>query len=254
MPVGSTLSRMRREQGKTMAEAEVSTKIMGRMLSALENERWDELPAPVYVKGYIQNYASFLGVDPLPLLEEYARDTGARPERVERVPLQRIPERTVVPHRLDLHAIPRRAWMALVAAVLVVALFAWGISALLSRDDTPPPITPETTATPTPSAEQPSATGQTGGTAGTNAPAGSFVLTVSVADAQSSWLQVTVDSLTAYEGTLPGGELKEWTVTEDAVVRVGKPAAVTITRDGQPVEIPAAAGGIAQVTLFADTN
>jgi cytoskeletal protein RodZ len=255
MPVGSTLSRLRREQGKTMAEAEVATKIMGRMLSALENERWDELPAAVYVKGYIQSYASFLGVDSAPLLEEYARDVGVRTERVERVPLKRIPERTVVPHRLDLHAIPRRAWTVLAAAVLVMALLVWGISALLSRDDTPTPILPETTSTPTSTpADQPATTGETDDAAATDNPAGSFVLAIGVAEGQSSWLQVTVDSLTAYEGTLPAGAMKEWTVTESAVVRVGKPAAVTITRDRQPVEIPAATEGIAQVSLFADAE
>ncbi|MHB1323116.1 MAG: helix-turn-helix domain-containing protein [Coriobacteriia bacterium] len=147
MPVGTTLMNLRRERGKTLAELENGTKIMGRMLSALENERWDELPAPVYVKGYIQNYASVLGVDPMPLLDEYAKDISARPERTV---LRKIPESTVVPNRMDVHDIPRQAWVALAAAVLVVALIVWGISALMTRDDAPPPIPPETTTTPTP--------------------------------------------------------------------------------------------------------
>lgn len=241
MPVGETLVKLRRERGKTLVDMEGSTRIMGRALSALENGRWDELPAPVYVKGYIQNYASVLGVDPKPLLEEYERDTSAL---VERTPLRRIPERTVVPHRLDVHDIPRQAWIAIAIAVLVVALVVWGISALLSRDDTPPPIPPETTQTPSPS----SAT-----EADTVAPEGAFILRVQVAEGQSSWLQVTVDSLTAYEGTLPGGETKQWTVSDRAVLRVGKPDVVSITRDGQPVTIPPAEG-MAEVALDADAE
>lgn len=248
MPIGTTLSNLRRQQGKTMADMEQSTKIMGRMLSALENERWDELPATVYVKGYIQNYAHSLGVDAAPLLEEFAADLGKTHAVHE--PLKRIPERTVVPHHLDIHDIPKGAWMAVAAAVLVVALAVWGISALMSRDDTPTPIAPETTSTTLPN----TGTGTTAvGEAGTGAAtAGVFVLKVAVAEGQSSWLQVTVDSLVAYEGTLPGGESKMWTVTSDAVVRVAKPASVSVTRDGQPVEIPAAAAdGISQVTLAA---
>lgn len=248
MPVGEKLAALRRERGKTMPDLESATKIMGRMLSALENERWDELPAPVYVRGYIRSYAQALGVDPEPLLEEYTRDTSA--PHTEHVPLRRIPERTVVPHRLELHALPRQVWIAVAIAVLVVALLVWGISALVSRDDTPTPIAPETTSTVGASAEE-TVTEAVTGAVSENA----FILKVAVAEGQSSWLQVRVDGLVAYEGTLPGGEPKMWTVTDSAVVRVGKPAAVTITRDGQPVTIPAAAeGAIAELTLATATE
>jgi cytoskeletal protein RodZ len=239
VPLGTTLTNLRRERGKTLADIENATKIMGRMLSALENERWDELPAPVYVKGYIQNYASALGVDARPLLDEYARDTAVHSEHV---PLRRIPERTVVPHRLDVHQIPRRAWIAIAVAVLVVALLVWGISALLGRDEEPPPIPPETTST-VPATSQ--------GVTGSQLPEGAFLLGVTVAEGQSSWLEVTIDSFIAYQGTLPGGEAKEWTVTDTATLRIGKPSAVAVTRDGQAVAVPDAQGAIAEVTLAA---
>lgn len=248
MPVGATLASLRRERGRSLADVESATKIMGRMLSSLEGERWDELPAPVYVKGYIQNYASFLRVDAAPLLEEYAHDIAKRPERPERLPLARIPERTVVPHQLDIHKIPVRAWRALAVAAVVVALLAWGISALLGRDKTPTPIAPETSATTQPDGSAP-VSGQ--GTGAAQTPAGTFLLKVSVAEGQSSWVQVRVDSLLAYEGTLPGGDSKQWTVAKDAVVRVGKPAAVTITRDGQDVVMMPPVNGISEVTLTA---
>ncbi|MRR12686.1 helix-turn-helix domain-containing protein [bacterium] len=245
MPIGTTLTNLRRERGKTLADMESSTKIMGRMLSALENERWNELPASVYVKGYIQNYASALNVDPKPLLEEYAKDIAVVPH-AEAAPLRRIPERTVVPHRLDVHQIPRKAWIAVAVAVLVVALLVWGLTALLGGDEEPPPIPPETTGT-----VEPDDTSSEAVTSGAQAlPQGAFALSIEVAEGQSSWLQVTVDSLVAYEGTLPGGETKQWDVSDAAVIKVGKPAAVTITRDGQVVTVPPAEG-IAEVTLVA---
>lgn len=251
MPVGAKLTALRRERGKTSSDIESATKIMGRMISALENERWDELPAKVYVRGYIQNYAQYLGVDPAPLLEEYERDIGAR---VEHAPLRRIPERTVVPHRLDVHDIPKQVWTAIAVAVFVIALVVWGISALAGRDDAPPAIAPETTST---AGTDAAGTGAGAGDLGavtTPATGGAFILKIEVAEGQSSWVQARVDGLIAYEGTLPGGESKMWTVTDAAVIRVGKPAAVTLTRDGQPVTIPPATDGIAQVDLTAGTQ
>lgn len=246
MPVGEKLAALRRERGKTLPDLEYATKIMGRMLSALENNRWDELPDPVYVRGYIRNYAQYLGVDPDPLIAEYERDTTTQPEHT---PLRRIPERTVVPHRLDVHDIPKQAWIAIAVAVLVVALIVWGISALMSRDEEPTPIAPETTAT------APADTENTVSEAVTEAVTeGAFSLKVEIAEGQSSWLQVRVDDMIAYEGTMPGGESKMWTVTSSAVVRIGKPAAVTLTRDGQPVVVTPAAEGITELTLTTDTE
>lgn len=249
MPVGTTLMNLRRERGKTLAEIESSTKIMGRMLSSLENGRWDELPATVYVKGYIQNYASALGIDAKPLLEEYAKDISV-PSQTDSVPLRRLPSTTVVPHRLDVHQIPRGAWIAVAAAVIAVALLVWGVTALFKRGDTPPPIAPEATATPGATGSAPEDSEQ----ASTEALAdGSFRLSVAVAEGQSSWLQISVDSMIAYEGDLPGGESKQWDVSDEAVIKVGKPTAVTIRRDGQAVAIEPSEG-IAEVTLVAQTG
>lgn len=252
MPVGKTLAAERRRQNKSLVEIQTSTRIMGRLLNALEAERWEDLPSSVYVKGYIQNYAHALGIDPAPLLAEYAADREATPPRST---LERIPGRTVVPHRREVHAIPRQVWLVLVAAIAVVALLVWGISALLSTDDAPPPIPPVTpTDTIEPTSTVPGVSGAEAtipatGTASTPAP-DAFTLTVAVDAGQSSWLKIEVDGLTAYEGTLPGGQEKSYSVTDNAVVRIGKPASVTVMRDDQVVEVPLGQG-TAEVRLSA---
>lgn len=252
MPVGKKLAAERRSQAKTLADVVAATKIMGRMLEALENERWEELPAPPYVKGYIQNYAYALGIDAGPLLEEYQKDISvALP--VARTPARQIPDRQIVPHRHEIHAIPTKAIVTVFAAIVVVVLALWGISALAGRDDTPPPIAPEATSTPVAPGTGSTDTSATGtqGDVPADVPEGAFALTVSVAAGDSSWVRVLVDGLVAYEGTLPGGEPKSWTVATSAVIRAGKPTAVTVTRDGRTVEFPPQRDGIAEVTLSA---
>ena len=257
MSVGKSLVAARRSQGKSLTEIVAATRIMSRMLDALEHERWDDLPAPVYVKGYIQNYATALGLDPAPFLEEYAADQqGVVPKtRLERT-LESIPARPVVPQRRELHAVPRQVWIALAVALVLVGLVVWGITALLTRDDTPPPLAPVTTPTSTIETTEP-VPGVTGDEATATPdedaealPAEAFTLSVLVADGQASWLRVTVDGLVAYEGTLPGGEPKEWTVTDEAVVRIGKPASVTVMRDDTVVDVPLGQG-IAEVRILA---
>ena len=255
MPVGKTLAAERRSQGKTLVEIQTSTRVMGRLLQALEEERWDDLPSPVYVKGYIQNYAHALGIDAAPLLAEYAADQASRAAAPR---LERIPGRTVVPHRREVHEVPRQVWISLAIGVVLVALAFWGISAVLSSDGAPPPIPPAgvTTSTPETTATAPGITGTEAepttvtATPASDAPDG-FELVVNVAAGESSWLKIEVDGLTAYEGTLPGGQEKRYTVTGDAFVRIGKPASVTVTRDGEPVPVPLGQG-IAEVRIVAD--
>jgi cytoskeletal protein RodZ len=251
VPVGHTLASERRKQGRSLADVERATKIMGRMLDALEHERWEDLPATVYVKGYVQNYAQFLGMDPGPLLEEFAQDLG---KTTHRTAIERIPERTVVPHRREVHELPRRLWLGIAIGVAVLALLLWIISSVARRDEEPPPVpvtttgTVETTATP--GLTDPASVTPGLDPATETVPEGSFALAVQVAEGESSWLRVTVDGEVVYEGTLAGGQPREWVVADEAVVRVGKPGSVTITRDDDVVEVPMG-GGIAEVTLTA---
>ena len=56
-----------------ISEVEVGTKIRAKYLRALENEEWDLLPGPVYVKSFLRTYADFLGLDSRLLVDEFKR-------------------------------------------------------------------------------------------------------------------------------------------------------------------------------------
>jgi len=47
------------------------TRISARWIAALEQERFDQLPATVFVVGYVRNLARALGVEPNDLLTRY---------------------------------------------------------------------------------------------------------------------------------------------------------------------------------------
>jgi cytoskeletal protein RodZ len=71
--IGSTLRESRMRARIDISEVEVGTKIRAKYLRALENEEWDLLPGPVYVKSFLKTYADFLGLDSRLLVDEYKR-------------------------------------------------------------------------------------------------------------------------------------------------------------------------------------
>ena len=84
--IGATLREARMRQRIDISEVESETKIRAKYLRALENEEWDLLPGPTYVKSFLRTYAEALGLDGKLLIEEYK----LRHERLSDVELQPI--------------------------------------------------------------------------------------------------------------------------------------------------------------------
>jgi cytoskeleton protein RodZ len=71
--IGATLREARMRERIDVSEIEAKTKIRAKYLRALENEEWDLLPGPTFVKSFLRTYAQALGLDDKALLEEYKR-------------------------------------------------------------------------------------------------------------------------------------------------------------------------------------
>src|ERR671915_1897969 len=69
--IGETLREARMRRRIDMTEVETATKIRGKYLRALENEEWELLPGPTFVKTFLRTYADYLGLDARNLVEEY---------------------------------------------------------------------------------------------------------------------------------------------------------------------------------------
>src|SRR5262245_18146086 len=73
---GDGLRALREERGSSLDELARATRVSVRQLEALEAGRLDDLPAPVFVRGFIRAYCHALGEPPEAALERYARLTG----------------------------------------------------------------------------------------------------------------------------------------------------------------------------------
>lgn len=72
--LGSRLAEARQQKGLSLADAERQTRITRRYLEALETDRFHLLPAPVYARGFLRNYARFLGLNADELLAQMPAD------------------------------------------------------------------------------------------------------------------------------------------------------------------------------------
>src|SRR3954462_12716366 len=88
--VGQTLRETRMRNRIDITEVEAGTKIRAKYLRALENEEWDLLPGPTFVKTFLRSYADYLGLDARQLVEDY-KQRFERPSAMELTPFARGP-------------------------------------------------------------------------------------------------------------------------------------------------------------------
>jgi hypothetical protein len=69
--IGNSLREARLRRHIEFSDAEHGTKIRGKYLRALEDERFELLPSHTYVKGFLRSYAEYLGLDGQLYVDEY---------------------------------------------------------------------------------------------------------------------------------------------------------------------------------------
>src|SRR5215212_441278 len=115
--IGETLREARMRRRIDMTEVETTTKIRAKYLRALENEEWELLPGPTFVKSFLRTYAEYLGLDARLLVEEY-RQRFERPSTQDLTPFSAA--------RLG-GLRRRRARLAAMGPVLVVVVLVVGL-------------------------------------------------------------------------------------------------------------------------------
>jgi hypothetical protein len=121
--IGSTLREARMRARIDISEVEARTKIRAKYLRAIENEEWDLLPGPVYVKSFLRTYGDYLGLDSRMLIDEYKR-TYERPSDHEMRPIAALSRDRERQSRGPL--LPPWVAIAVVLVVVVVVLYILG--------------------------------------------------------------------------------------------------------------------------------
>lgn len=115
----------RERKGVDLYRAERDTKIRARYLDALERGDWRALPGAVYTKGFLRNYALYLGLDPEDVLRQWRRERGDVRE-TEPIAVRR----PIVEPRQRLTFSPGVVWAALLTLGVIAFVAYLGVQLL----------------------------------------------------------------------------------------------------------------------------
>jgi len=96
--VGEILQTARQRKGVDLARAERETKIRARHLMALESGDIADLPAPVYAKGFLRNYSTYLGLDADEMLARWRKEID-QPRDADKPAVKPPPQPITTPSR-----------------------------------------------------------------------------------------------------------------------------------------------------------
>jgi cytoskeleton protein RodZ len=117
--LGEQLRAARTAMSKSLDEISNDTNISKQYLAALEEDKYDIFPAPIYIRGFLNVYARYVGLDPDALMDQYDKSNmlgklhetsegAARKPKVERKTRRRF--------------IPL---IVIILAIICLAIFAW---------------------------------------------------------------------------------------------------------------------------------
>lgn len=233
--LGVWLKRARESRQIDLDEAEKHLRIRKRYLQALENGDYDALPGPVQARGFLRNYARFLGLPVEEALARYEADLSGQPMQ----PQMRAPQSQQAPDRPTLFAPPPTMeeeseekptlmptlLLILLGIAVFFALIAAGGLLYLHFANAQPTATPAlSTSTPTVAA----LVTEEAGPAPTFVPAVDGLVHIRVEPQEHAWIRVTADDIVIYQGIAAPGTPIETAAKRLCTVETGNGGAFHI--------------------------
>ncbi|HYK52566.1 MAG TPA: RodZ domain-containing protein [Candidatus Eremiobacteraceae bacterium] len=219
--IGSEFRSAREQLGMTTAQAAQRLHMRAMFVDALEREEWKTVGEPVYVRGFIRNYARLLGLDTEAFVAAFNRsDFAEAPPLDETFEFER-------PARNRFRYPWLLAGMSALAIFLVLKVV-WTMvtpsAAGHSELHAPAATAMVTNAQPAliPGANAAARSQQNG-------------VDLRLDLTQSCWLSVTVDGKRVVYQTLPAGTVKEFHGVREITMRAGNAGGVVATIDGQHI-------------------
>ena len=280
---GARLKQERVQRGITLDEISLSTKIGTRMLRALEEEHFDQLPGGIFNKGFVRAYAHFLGIDEDEAVADFLVASGATPTEPKSEPHEVLGAEVTAVATDEPSANLPWGWFAVVLLVIALGFAVWGFysrdagigakkAALPARVQESVPASNSVAASSStnkaaaslPSVNPASSTGPAVSTARavvpasavrTDSPAARIAaspLVLQIRARGDSWLSISVDGEVTMQNTLVAPAEKTVRAQNEIMVKAGNVGVLDFEFNGKPVPAP---GNVGEVkTLIFDAR
>ena len=234
---GRYLQDIRLEKKISLEQVSQQTRIGLGNLLLIEQEDHENLPAEVFVKGFLRSYADAIGADG----DEAVRRYESRLEVVQKI---------VVSDNFIGKSASKMWWkllMAIVLLLILVVLSIFGVAFFHNQADTNKPLeqkAPEEKAQPAVSRKHPQ--GNSGAMTG-NAAVDKLLLKVTALE--DTWLKVIIDEKDSTEHTLTSGDKLELQATAGYNLLIGNSGGLEITLNDKPVPISGKSGEVVTIKL-----
>lgn len=231
---GHWLRAQREHREVSLREIADATKISLRYLQALEDDRFDVLPALVFARGFLREYAKFVGLDADEVVTFFASASGAEQEEDE-VPRERVSQR-----------VASSSWttvLLLLGAVavllaLVAAFWYWAERRDESSAD-PPVVLPVAGLEISPPAPEPAVTA-----AQHAAPEPLAPLRLQLDFVERCWVDLRSDGVSRASENYAAGDSLSLEAEEEVLLTLGNPQGVRLTVNEQAVALPVQPGRV----------
>ncbi len=228
--VGEILLSEREKRGLTVKDVEAATSIRALYISAIENNNFTVIPGEVYLKGFIRNYANYLGLNGQEMVDLYRKQQLPPSETFAEPPM---PETDASPAAANSGSFGTK-WVILGAAAVILAAGAWWLTTGKESN----PVQPKA-GIPAPAQQQAPIQSQAQAPIPSPLPAQQPAKTKPVAVTAKftaeCWAQITVDGKEVFEGMVETGALKTWEAEQTITVKLGNAGAAELVHNGQPV-------------------
>jgi len=223
MDVGTTLRVARERCELPLTQLAATTKIPIALLRAIEENAFDRVPRGIFLRGFIRAYAREVDLDPDEMVAQFLSETEEAIPPAPGTQRENAIHEEIEPLHIDLDGSGSRpGWgYALIVAALVVGFVSSNRSGASEQSRPEPPAIAET------------ATDAGGGALKAVATSGRG-LTIELHARGECWVKAVVDGRTVVARLMQPGERVTTDALHDVVLRVGDPAALTYSINGQP--------------------
>ena len=243
---GEILRAEREKKGLSIKDVEQATSIRSLYLTAIEQANYFVIPGEVYVKGFMRNYASFLGLNPQEILDMYRQTQNTPSPGVEQPvsnPSSHQPSTTQKVKENRERTSSSLKWIAIILLFAIGAAGYWWFSTNtpnpapnLDKSAKPSPVVPSQPIQQLPVTPQP--------------PPQTKPIVLIAKFIDECWTQVFVDGKEVYEGIPKVGETLTWEGQKTVVIRLGNASGADITYNGQPQAKLGAKGEVIEKTFL----